>query len=437
LDYLIEHALVEATPITQAAPELRIGPQDKLRDGAGEVVFLLKVPRQVRDYVNAVMSDAEREEVIHASMRLLFGQSWWKTIKVRRAIQEAYASSSIAGPGNEHVVIRMLLSRALERGNKKKVLQYARMAVAYCAKLLDSDRFRDALIASEAVFRVLEDAGVSDEYIEVGYYYARSMRMIGSHAQAVSIFEKLLLAPAGKVIDAFKAEIMLNLALCYKGQDRQPDALALASQIQKLVEEDSAVWLQAETIKVESTITGGAKAAKLREIEASARSKGYNVAANNIAIDLAYACEDSEDALKWLDKVLRNHDDPYNRIRAIIERASILGKEARISELSREDYKLLSAAYTYCYVQRLGSLLDKCHRVLWGMCTRDKHFAGVLRLFRFSSFIWRLRGEDSREKTYLADIAKLDLLSEGTGLEAVARVEFLYCLKRMREVVKA
>ena len=89
---------------------------------------------------------------------------------------------------------------------------------------------------------------------------------------------------------------------------------------------------------------------------------------------------------------------------------------------------------SYSYSQRIGNLLDRCHSVLWRMYTRDHLWASVLRLFRFSSFIWRLRGKEDRELQYLIELKTLDLGSLKEREGETLRTEIGYLQRRRRDV---
>jgi hypothetical protein len=95
---------------------------------------------------------------------------------------------------------------------------------------------------------------------------------------------------------------------------------------------------------------------------------------------------------------------------------------------------MLSSAYSYSYGQRMGLLFDKCHKVLWGVLSKDNLWVQLVRLFRHSSFLWRLKGSDKEETTYLHELDPLDLrqlgASEGPSLE----VEIHYLERRREEV---
>ena len=131
--------------------------------------------------------------------------------------------------------------------------------------------------------------------------------------------------------------------------------------------------------------------------------------------------------------MIRTAKDNYNRTRAIVEKATVLNLHRSVSELSERDRQLLSAAYAYSYAQRIGNLLDRCHRVLWTMMLREQLWAQLLRLFRFSSFVWRLKGGDEQETCYLRELDIVDVQqireTEGPSLNN----EVLYLERRRHE----
>ena len=169
------------------------------------------------------------------------------------------------------------------------------------------------------------------------------------------------------------------------------------------------------------------------QLEASARNRGHTVVANNIAIDLAREGTNVEKSLKLLDTVVASAKDNYNRTRAIVEKAVVVNQHRNVSELSEKDRQLLGAAYSYSYAQRIGKLLDRCHSVLWVMMLREKLWAQLQRLFRFSSFIWPLKGGDEQETKYLRDLDIVDLEEIRATDGPILKNELLYLERRRRD----
>jgi 3',5'-cyclic AMP phosphodiesterase CpdA len=434
IDLLVSYALLESIQISQTAPELTIGRQLSL--SAAEAPRLLLVPRQVRDYVNAKMSDEERDEITRASMDLFFGQNWWKgKIRLRTTIANAYGQSAIAGPGNEHVVARMILVKALEKGTKQQCKRYAQLALSYCLKLNATDRFRDAVISSKAILELLGATDLKKEYYEAAFIHGKSQRMIGNLDIALEKLELALAEGKSYITEEFKEEILLSLALCLQSKSRKTDALEKISELIKIAHPDSGNAIQAQAILAELTLTGAQLVTRLTELEKSARNRDSRVVANNIALGLADSGGDPEASILWLNKVILSERDNYNRSRAIIEKASILSRHINLSELTEAEHKMLGAAYSYSYAQRMGNLLDRCHQVLWKMCRKSDYFGILLRLFRFSSFIWRLRGENSQERKYLDQLSDVDIKRLDSKEANAFRIEIIYLERRRADAV--
>jgi hypothetical protein len=157
------------------------------------------------------------------------------------------------------------------------------------------------------------------------------------------------------------------------------------------------------------------------------------VAANNIAIDLAKVGSDPIASLKYLDNVLFSAKDSYSRTRAIIEKGAIVSKSKGYSELHPSDQELLNAAYSYSYSQRIGNLVDRCHKVLWTMYSRERLFAPLIRLFRFSSFTWLMGGNREMEGEYLTVMKTIDLSRLSAGDPSI-EMEVAYVQGRLSEL---
>ena len=427
IEELLEHALIEVVPLVQSAPHL--GLVSPTARALHESPRLIQVPRQVRDYLNSKLEEGDKEEIIWASMSFFFGQQWWKKVRLRRTIDNAYSQTALSGPGNEHVIVRLILVRAFERRDYKRAAKYAIVFVGYCSKLVELDRYRDVVIACVGIVDMLAELADRTPYMDVLYMYGRSLHMIGKTPKAIEILERILGTESNIRSKEFKADVLLSLALCYESSERETDAIKAARQVIELVEPESHDFFQAQSIIASQSLAGSELITRLRELELNARNVGRKVAADNIALDLARKSSDVDEAIGLLQRVLRPDGDNYNRARAIIEKASILSKHKRLSELPDGDRQILTEAYGYCYAQRFGNLLDRCHRVLWLMCKREGVVDSLLRLFRFSSFIWRIRGEETREREYLLELAGMP--EQPTTYEKLSvQVETVYYERR-------
>jgi len=407
IDELVGNGLLERVPISQTVAPFQMRATSIQRDE--ETPRLLRLPRSVRDYVNSILTQSERADILDASKSFFFGSKWWQgKIRLRRTILDAYGHSPIIGPGNEYLVARQLLQRAIESHNKARIEKNAIFALNYCSKLLSQDRFRDALMALQGIVPLVEQTTYTQGTAEGFEKLAHALRMMGRHDEAITYASKALELADISGTDEFRAQINLTLSLTQKALLLNDESLASAQRVLELAHNDSGEAAQAQGIIAELTLQDGALIERLTELEAKARNRRHFTAANNLALDLARRSKTPEDALQWLKRVIESSQDPYNKTRAIIERITILGSNIKASNLRDEDWRSLSAAYSYSYSQRIGNLLDRCHTSLWGLFKRSNLLASLLRLFRFSSFIWRVRGKDEMELPFLQDLEQID-----------------------------
>lgn len=263
--------------------------------------------------------------------------------------------------------------------------------------------------------------------------YAQALRMMDRYEESIEMDKTALDQGDGHFTDETKADVYINMALALKSMDRSDEAISNAQTALSLIHQDSSEAHQAQSIIAALTLKEGQRSTRLSQLEESARNKGHTIAANNIAIDLAREGTDVDESLKLLDRVIRTARDNYSRTRAIVEKATVLNLYRNVSDLSEKDRQLLGAAYSYSYAQRIGKLLDRCHRILWTMMLRENLWAQLLRLFRFSSFIWRLKGGDEQETKYLRQLDAVDVHEIRETEGSILKNEIVYLERRRRD----
>jgi hypothetical protein len=80
----------------------------------------------------------------------------------------------------------------------------------------------------------------------------------------------------------------------------------------------------------------------------------------------------------------------------------LLLDQGRGEKVGANEQRVLKEAYSYLYSQRFGSLFDDCHDALWNLATAEMRKTELLRIFRFSSFLWRIYGRFQREAEYIS-----------------------------------
>ena len=127
--------------------------------------------------------------------------------------------------------------------------------------------------------------------------------------------------------------------------------------------------------------------------------------ANNIAITLAGSENDGDRKSDLLERVMESAEangDFYNGARAIVRMMKVRSLD---EDVTQEQLTRLIRAYQHLHNERGAALFDDSHEALWSAFRQAGEEANMLRLFRHSSLIWRLRGHDDRETAFRAELA--------------------------------
>jgi hypothetical protein len=181
-----------------------------------------------------------------------------------------------------------------------------------------------------------------------------------------------------------------------------------AKQAHMLVRAPSPISLQAESIIAKETLRGEELTTTWTKLEKDARANNFVVAANNIALDLVTTAN-REEALRLLERVIKSPGDNYNHVRAVVMKANSQLSSKGTATLSSHERQLLVKSYSYLHGQRMASLFDSCHEALWQLLRSEGRWNAVLRLFRHSSFVWRIYGKLVNERKYVEELSTVGL----------------------------
>ncbi len=372
---------------------------------------MLRIPRQVRDYVSSLITEEEYSDITYTATDLLFGPNWREgKIKLTKMAQLGMKFAMPIGPGNEHAVAYHLIWAALQKKDELAAKQAASLAIYYCGQLFDHDRFKDACKASAEIYHLIEGKNLKKEFTDIALIYGKSLRMTHKRKEAVQVLQSVLGHSEKLLNKEMKASAYLNIALALKNIERT-SAISFAEQVLELKEKESAAYMHAKEIILECKETSADTKKELLQLEQKARKKGFTVLSNNTLLNLMRKSDNTEEKLRFLEQILQTREDDYNHIIAIITKAEILIEEIRTNEINSEDRHLLSLAYTHLYYQWLQDLFNRCHNVIWKLMKHENQLVQLLRIFRHSSFLWRILGDNDLEKKYLKELNEIDLTS--------------------------
>lgn len=396
---------------------------------------ILKVPRQVRDYVLTLINDNDSTQIINRAVEIFFGDRWREgVIKLLPTKTSSSSNIRIGGYENEHRILHSHLKFALLQGDAIDVQRAATLALTYCNRLYSIDRYWDANIAAEELLYLFEGLPYRKEYAGLAKIAGKSARMIGKHDKAIHRFNQSLDVASDLLSKKEKAEIYLGLALAYESQEQNELALQSANKVKELEEHNSSRYMHAEYIVASLTLLGAERVAKFKQIETEARNKKYYIVANNIVFDLASACGNELSEIEMYDEIIQtSKKDPYTQIRAVLKKASLYIDQGNASKLSNYDKRLLQTAYGYLFSQRLTSMFNNCHEITWKLLKYERKFDKLLRLFRFSSFLWRIRGTAKQENKYILEIKDITTSQQSGNDDISSMTDFSYACSRINK----
>ena len=272
-------------------------------------------------------------------------------------------------------------------------------------------------------------------WAEIAYLYGLALRMTGKTETAVTYLRQILSGSGVIIDDEIKAAVWLNIAMGEETLKHAVEASSAAKEVKRLSKEKSTYWFQANCIIEGLEKTGKERVQRLSELAQEARTRGMTAVANNLALDLAYMTKDTVEKAKWLDTVLVQSGDSYNKTRAIAEKTKTTGNNNVKVPLSANDRMMLSEAYSYAHSQRFASLFDTCHDGMWKALQEKGDVQQLLRLFRHSSFIWRIRGDEGREADYAQRLSTLKPPDESVPPPKIIVLELRYFWNRLRTIL--
>jgi hypothetical protein len=428
---LNELALLDVIPLRQTAPHMGgavIGGYDLTGPK------IMKVPRQVRDYVQTLLSEEERVEIVSAGIDRFFGRSWRSGRVKLRSLPSEYREYLTSGVGNEFALIHHLMTQAKSSADKRLMRKAAMLGIQYARHLSSADRYRDLTLVASGVAQLLDQNEAPEEWSQMMALYGTGLRMMGKHTESINYLKAALEVNDKNLEPQEKASIWLDIALAHESQNQGDEAVMAAEKVQVYAKPDSATWFQASTV-IAGFDKGDERQKQLREIEKQAREKGYTTVANNMILDGKIESENTIEKIKQLTRVLDSEKLGYNRARAIVAKALAIQTLEKSPGLKPSELGALAMAYAYLHAQRFGSLFNRCHEALWAIFEEKGDLSNLFRLFRHTSFLWRIRGDEAKEADYLKRLSEKGAQTIEAPKAAGYVVELRYFSQRLKAIL--
>lgn len=357
------------------------------------LIKVLYAPRQVRDYVLLQMTSIEIDSLVKKAVNLYFGEKWRNGEASLKKVEEGVISNDGSLMENPHNLVIRLLKSSINENKAYSVSTILNLCKVYCQALYTGKHYRNSVAVCRNILSNVPPTEL--ETIEaLSLLLAKSLRMIGEHTDAIPIFEKLLENDLPKVK---KINTLTEYAMSLQSLNDKK-AIEVAKQVISIMPESSSA-MQAKVILLE--MEHDARPLKeLLRVEKKARASGHNTVANNLALKrIEYTNVDDYKSLRTVYETSLKIGSQYNACRAAVKLAKLILKDT--GSLPPNDLTNLIKSYQYFYGERFISLFTDAHIVLWDYFEKINDTKNLLTLFRHSSFIWRLNGNEEKERKYV------------------------------------
>ncbi|MBY5705832.1 hypothetical protein HFO38_24465 [Rhizobium leguminosarum] len=362
---------------------------------------VLVVPRPVRDYLRDTLSDETLDSLNFRAADILFGSDWMSgSTKWPADLDYSSSKCRSADIANASALITRLFRHHRDDPQSRESMALLSLAASFVEALNEGSHYSSTSNFCQDMLPLIGEEYPQEKKAQLLRHYARALRMLGSKEKATTISREVLDYPMDK---SARQSLLLNLAFLLEAAS-DPEAVEIAKEIIKINRHNGPGY-QAQAIIFEALPEGSDRTRKLKSLQQAARRKKLNIVADNIAFTLADETEDQDEAETLLIGVLTSAErekEFYNSGRATLELAD--RKMDAGEALNPGDLTRLINCYQFLLSERVPWMLDKCHRILWRAFVARREWTNLLTLFRYSSVIWRLRGDEKKEGDYLEQL---------------------------------
>lgn len=370
-----------------------------------EIVKVIKVPRVIRDYISTLLSKEEKNDIYKQACDLYLGSKWRTSIKL---IKTKDNELNVTIHQNLQIAIRFILSFNISVNNKVEIGRMTNVSLSLIEYFSNRGTYKDVVSLAEEILLIIKDIDFEGSKATKTFLMKKlgqSLRMSSIHERSIKLLKSICDDDENTLSKHDRNEIRLSIAYAYETLGKKEDAIKYANLIKKNEKnKNSELYLAADYVIAEFIDDKSEKLKKLKTLKNKVSRLGFSTLKANITLNICRISNDP-DNLKQLDRIIsESKDSTYNKVRALASKAEIILNRKEINEINYEELLGLNIAYSYSFYQRLHRLLNKCHALAWKYWSTQKKFAQLLHLFRYSSFVWRLCGENKQELIYIDEL---------------------------------
>ena len=94
----------------------------------------------------------------------------------------------------------------------------------------------------------------------------------------------------------------------------------------------------------------------------------------------------------------------YDRMRLISKKYTIMTSPELSQDLTPSDINDVQVVYYYSFMQMLTRMMEESHVILWGFYLNEKNYPELIKLMKYSSFVWEMKDNKDTINEYLDKI---------------------------------
>lgn len=403
-------------------------------DGKIKSSPVVRVKKSVKDLILAEIEPELSYELNKKAACVYFGDQCFTGTPKNLKTSDLLKTLGGSALENPHRIIVSLLKSIVNQHDNYRYQQVMKLAHTFAIDLEHGDNFRSSVAFCQDLLRVLPNVETYQKDISwFKYKLGASMRMLGGRDASTAIFSELDLSMMDRTT---KRRILINWALAEQASNPEK-AKDIAKEVISLGK-GSFQALEAEFIILKNSPDDTDRIAKLKALELRVTKKNIIGIMNNIGLYLDEITENSPSErcrqLEIIGQRAAKNNDRYTFARAYVRLGKISSRHPQSI-----DYGISSqiAAYQYLYEERMDALFSEAHQNLWRQFLNKMDIDNILRLFRHSSYIWRLSGKESKEIPYINAIIKVrpDILVQSALEKSIELNYFVVRAEKMQPLL--
>lgn len=381
--------------------------------------LLLVVDPIISVYVRKIMDQDDAFKLSKLGLELLLGSEWMSgKIKINSTVTDSLIENYEYGIGNVHSLIMTFINIAIHRELHREIKSVYYAALSYIDYLYDLGRFDEVCSSASEFLSACEGIGHIVDIYKIQIRLGEGLRMIGMHSES-NLILKTVLTSYPKMSKTERTGVLIDLAYIAANKEDNADLKLVVKEIKRLnPNKMSSYWITAHIMQLRY-IDVGSKLAEMATLERRARKLGYELTANNIALERASLLSSPQQRDELYNLIISSSKDVYTKIRASVRKANNYIKNNELKRLSIADQEFLRNAYIYSYSQRLKTLIDQCHDILWAIYSENNDISSLLNLYRHSAINWSLNGNEVMRIKYQSELKKLEHRFASTELKDI------------------